>query len=180
MELEKLLTERKAAPQDALDIFDKLEPVSLEFMLGQWKGFEIITGHPMDGLLEPSGWYGKLFEHPENVHPLLMYTSKKKRLFAINPRFIPLGINFPKNNMLRVLMILLKPLLKTKKSKARIRMIAYRGKVTGTMVYDEKSIFDHFAKIDEHTMLGAMDLKGVANPYFFVLQRETQNYKLEL
>ena len=179
MDLETLLKEREAAVKDAIAIFDSLEPVRPEFMLGQWKGFEIKTGHPMDGLLEPSGWYGKLFEDPENVHPLLIYTLNKKRLFAINPRFIPLGLNFPKNHMLRMFMAFLKPLLKTKRSKARIRMIEYRGKVTGTMVYDEKGIFDHFAKIDENTMLGAMDLKGVSDPYFFVLERDLQNWKLE-
>ena len=180
MEIEILLKERKATANDAISIFDKLEPVTVEFMLGQWKGFEIITGHPIDGLLEPSGWYGKLFENPENAHPLLIYTLNKKRLFAINPRYIPLGIKIPKNNMLKVFMTILKPILKTKKSKARIRMIEYRGKVTGTMVYDQKSIFDHFAKINENTMLGAMDLKGVANPYFFVLERDTQSCKLKL
>ena len=175
MEIEILLKERKATVNDTISIFDRLEPVTVEFMLGQWKGFEIITGHPIDGLLEPSGWYGKLFENPENAHPLLIYTLNKKRVFAINPRYIPLGIKIPKNNMLKVFIAILKPILKTKKSKARIRMIEYRGKVTGTMVYDQKSIFDHFAKINENTMLGAMDLKGAANPYFFVLERDTQN-----
>ena len=179
MDIQTLLKERKAIVQDAISLFDSLEPVTLESMLGQWKGFEVKTDHPMDGLLEPSGWYGKLFEDKENVHPLLIYTANKKRLYAINPRFIPLGINFPKNKLLRVLMILCKPLLKTKRSKARIRMIEYRGKMTGTMVYDEKGIFDHFAKIDENTMLGAMDLKGVSDPYFFVLERDLQNWKLE-
>jgi len=180
MELEKLLKERKATANDAISIFSGLEPVTIGFMLGQWKGFEIITGHPIDGLLEPSGWYGKLFENPENAHPLLIHTLNKKRLFAINPRYIPLGIKIPKNNMLKFFIAILKPILKTKKSKARIRMIEYRGKVTGSMVYDEKGIFDHFAKINENTMLGAMDLKGAANPYFFVLERDTQNWKLEL
>lgn len=176
----QLITARKATAEEAIAIFDSLEPVSLEFMLGRWKGFEILTGHPIDGLLEPSGWYGKLFEDPENVHPLLIYTFQKKRLYAINPLFIPLGINFPKTKVLRYFMALLKPILKTKRSKARIRMVEYRGKVTGTMVYDAKAIFDHFAKIDERTMLGVMDLKGAANPYFFVLERDPQNWTLEL
>lgn len=180
MEIEKLLKERKVTTNDAISIFSRLEPVTVEFMLGQWRGFEIITGHPIEGLLESSGWYGKLFENQENAHPLLMHTLNKKRLFAINPRYIPLGINFPKKNILKFFIAILKPILKTKKSKARIRMIEYRGKVTGTMVYDEKGIFDHFAKINENTMLGAMDLKGAANPYFFVLERDTQNWKLEL
>ena len=175
MEIEKLLKEKKATTNEAITIFDRLEPVTLEFMLGQWKGFEIKTGHPIDGLLEPSGWYGKLFENPENVHPLLINTLNEKRLYAVNPRYIPLGINFPKNNMLKFFMAILKPILKTKKSKARMRMIEYRGKLTGTMVYDEKGIFDHFAKINENTMLGVMDLKGAVNPYFFVLERDTQS-----
>jgi hypothetical protein len=149
-------------------------------MIGRWKGFEILTGHPIDGLLGPSGWYGKLFIDPENVHPLLIYTLNHKGLFAINPLLIPLGINFPKTKILRVIMAILKPILKTKKTKARMRMIDYRGKVTGTMVYDAKAICDHFAKIDANTMLGVMDLKGSPNPYFFVLERDTQDYKLEL
>lgn len=61
-----------------------------------------------------------------------------------------------------------------------MRMIEYRGKLTGTMVYDAKAICDHFARIDNHTMLGVMDLKGSPNPYFFVLERDTQNWNLEL
>jgi hypothetical protein len=180
MDIQTLLHERKASVEKALAIFDQLEPASLDFMQGQWRGYEILTGHPIDGLLEPSGWYGKLFIDPENVHPLLIYSLNRKRLFAINPLFIPLGINFPKTKVLRFFMALLKPILKTKKSKARMRMIEYRGKLTGTMVYDAKAICDHFARIDNHTMLGVMDLKGSPNPYFFVLERDTQNWNLEL
>ncbi|WP_454197052.1 DUF4334 domain-containing protein [Nocardia sp. Marseille-Q1738] len=33
-------------------------------------------------------------------------------------------------------------------------------------------IIDHFRRADEHTLLGAMDLRGMAEPYFFVLHRE--------
>jgi hypothetical protein len=49
-------------------------------MTGRWRGFEIRTGHRLDGLLEPSGWYGKLFESVEAVHPLLFYGAQKKSL----------------------------------------------------------------------------------------------------
>ncbi|HKK74664.1 MAG TPA: DUF4334 domain-containing protein [Saprospiraceae bacterium] len=180
MEITQLLEQRKASVEEALTIFDRLEPVSLAFMRGQWSGFEILTGHPIDGLLEPSGWYGKLFADPENVHPLLIYSLDRKSLFAINPFFIPLGINFPKTQILRYFMAILKPILKTKKSKARMRMVEYRGKLTGTMIYDGKAICDHFAKIDEDRMLGVMDLKGAAAPYFFVLEREERKWQLEL
>ena len=51
-------------------------------------------------------------------------------------------------------------------------MIEYRNKVTATMCYDEKPIMDHFAKIDEKRVMGIMDLKGVAEPYIFILERD--------
>ena len=54
-------------------------------------------------------------------------------------------------------------------------MIKYRGKITGTMVYDQKGIMDHFGIIDENTMLGVMDMKGAKTPCFFVLERDSKN-----
>ena len=175
MELQSLLKKRSCSIEEGLSIFDSLEPVTLDFMKGQWKGYEIKTGHFMEGLLEPSGWYGKLFENSENVHPLLIYTWNKKQVYPINPKIIPLGMSFPKTKILRFLMIILKPILKTKRSKARMRMVNYRGKLTGTMVYDSKGILDHFTKIDSNTMLGLMDMKGSKNPYFFILERDSKN-----
>jgi hypothetical protein len=65
-------------------------------MKSQWKGYEIKTGYFMEGLLEPSGWYGKLFENSENAHPLSIYTWNKKQVYPINPKIIPLGMSFPK------------------------------------------------------------------------------------
>jgi len=159
-------------------IFDQLQPATLELMTGRWKGFEINTGHQMDGLLGPSGWYGKLFLNPEEVHPLLFYTNNKTEIYSFNPKFLPLNLKLPKSKILGNIISLLKPVLKTKKSKARMRMVEYRGKVTGTMVYDEKAIMDHFAKIDDNTMLGVMDLKGDSQPYVFVLERDNTEFKL--
>ena len=179
MTVQDLLKAKTATVEEGLEVFDSLPPVTLAFMLGQWKGYELITGHPLEGLLEASGWYGKLFENPDRVHPLLMYTLNKKRVFPINPSFIPLGIPLPKSKIAKIIIAFFKPILKTKKAKARIRMIEYRGKATGTMAYDSKGIFDHFAKIDENSMLGVMDLKGSSQPYFFVLTRDTRP-KLEI
>jgi len=174
MTIKDLLEKRKTTVQEGLAIFDQLPPVTLDFMKGQWKGFEIATGHPIEGLLEASGWYGKLFENQEDVHPLLIYSLNKKSVFPINPALVPLGIPIPKVKALKVIITLFKPVLKTRKGKARMRMIEYRGKVTGTMAYDAKGIFDHFAKIDGNSMLGVMELKGSSQPYFFVLERDSQ------
>ncbi len=170
--LEDILQKRKATVKEALEIFDRLEMVPEDFMIGRWKGKEIETNHQMDGILVASGWYGKLFLNSEEVHPLLFYTKNKTELYAVNPRIVPMHMKFPKSDVVGILMRLVKPILQTKKSTARLRMIEYRNRVTATMCYDEKAILDHFAKIDENRVMGVMDLKGVPDPYIFILERD--------
>jgi hypothetical protein len=60
----------------------------------------------------------------------------------------------------------------TETSQARLRMMEYRHQVTATMIYDQLPINDSFRKIDDNTVFGAMDFKGVPQPFFFVLRRE--------
>ena len=170
--IEDILKDRKTASEEALDIFDHLDAVPVDFMIGRWKGFEIKSDHRMDGLLEVAGWYGKLFRSPEEVHPLLFYTRNKIALYAVNPRIVPMHISLPKPYVAGILMKLLKPFLQTKKSAARLRIIEYRGRATATMCYDEKAILDHFARIDDNRVMGVMDLKGVPEPYIFMLERD--------
>lgn len=177
----ELLATRQASPETLAAIYDAAPPAELDFMLGRWKGFEVRSGHFMDGLLELTGWYGKLFESPEEVHPLLFYNWNKQGLFAVNPLLIPLQLPFPKTRALGPLMQLLRPILATKRSKARLRMIAYRGKMTATMVYDHKAIMDHFVQLDEDHVLGVMDLKGDGkHPYFFGLERDETALPLKI
>ncbi|AEI81920.1 hypothetical protein CNE_BB1p05000 (plasmid) [Cupriavidus necator N-1] len=51
-------------------------------------------------------------------------------------------------------------------------MVEYRGKVTGTLIYDQQPILDHFVMIDSQTVLGIMDFKEFPQPGAFVLQRD--------
>lgn len=156
---------------EALCWFDKLETIGESFMIGSWKGRELRTGHPMEGLLEASGWYGKFFPDRENVHPLVF--AKGQHKFSGKPAVLfPLS-NIPVPKMLiPVFMLLIKPLIRTRHSKARLRMVEYRGKASATMIYDELPICDHFRKIDANRVLGAMDSKGTEDPYFFILEKE--------
>ena len=170
--LEDILKDRKATAKEALEIFDRLETTTVDFMIGRWKGFEIESNHQMDGLLAATGWYGKLFLNSEEVHPLLFYTKNLTELYSVNPRIVPMHMKFPKSDIVGILMRLVKPFLQTKKSTARLRMIEYRNRATATMCYDEKAILDHFAKIDDNRVMGVMDLKGVAEPYIFILERD--------
>jgi len=178
--LQTMLSQRKIEVAEGLEIFDSLPPVTLDDMLGQWSGYGIETGNRFDALLGKSGWYGKRFISPKEVHPLLFFTRNKKGLYAVNPALLPLQIDLPISSIVDPLFLLLKPILQTRKPKAQMRMIEFRGKVTGTMVYDAQPIMDHFALIDEHTLLGVMDYKADPNPYIFVLERDDTPYKARL
>ncbi len=74
---------------EALAMFDAASAVSIDEMIGQWRGTGLQTGHPMDGLLERYGWYGKSFVDADTVHPLL-FGTEGVRLVAIDPRWIPI------------------------------------------------------------------------------------------
>ena len=77
---QSILKAGQTTTERALQLFDALEPVSLDFMLGVWQGSGLETNHPMDGLLEASNWYGKEFVDTENVHPLLFLDGQGKIL----------------------------------------------------------------------------------------------------
>ena len=58
---QSILQAGKTTTQEALQLYDSLEPVNCDFMWGRWQGAGLHTDHPMDGLLELSNWYGKEF-----------------------------------------------------------------------------------------------------------------------
>ncbi|MBM9461604.1 DUF4334 domain-containing protein [Nocardioides sp. zg-536] len=159
---------------EALAFFDTLPAVRAETLRGQWRGRELATGHPMDGLLEASGWYGKRFDSADEVHPLL-FTAPGGRIVSADPRRIPFGMldSIPEQVVSRgrAVMGVALPLLVTKKPRARLRNVEYRGVVTAGMSYDHLPIIDLFRRVDDTTLLGCMDLRA-APPYFFVLQRD--------
>lgn len=158
----------------ALALFDSLDPVDVDFMLGRWVGAGFDTNHPMDGLLETFGWYGKAFVTPDDVHPLLF--RRGGDVVSISPRFMPMNLLWklpvPRSALLNALSLPLKFALQTGRARARLRMLEHRGKVSATMIYDDLPIHDVFRKVDDVTVLGVMDLKGMPQPFFFLLRRE--------
>lgn len=163
----------------AQEFFDSLPPVRSEELFGRWHGGEVPTNHPMDGILTVSGWYGKQFDDLDHVHPLL-FSDARGDIFAVDPMLAPISMvgrisglaDSPvvKRSSPSALAVL-KPLIKTAKHRARLRNIEYRGQVSAAMVYDHKAIIDHFRKVDDSTLLGVMDLRDMAQPYFFTLRR---------
>ncbi|MBM0744239.1 DUF4334 domain-containing protein [Phormidium sp. CLA17] len=146
-------------------------------MLGSWKGAGFPTNHPLDGALEAYYWHGKRFENTEQVHPLIFKTMSGDTT-SINPLWMMPALSLldrlpiPKSQAVGRIFQMCISLFATRRSCARLRMTHYRGKESATMIYDALPINDIFCKVDEDTVLGVMDLKGMEQPFFFVLRRE--------
>ncbi len=123
-------------------VYDKLEPVGLGFMLGQWRGGCFNTGHRGEAMLEQLNWCGKRFHATDDVDPILCNVD---------------GGDAVASDVM---------------GKASLRMVEYRGVVTATMVYDNHPIFDHFKQVSSDLVLGVMDSKGDDTPLYFYLSRQ--------
>lgn len=173
-ELARLEAEGATTAQ-AYAVYDSLPAATLDQLLGAWRGSGLRTGHAMDGLLEAYGWHGKLFEGPDAAHPLVF--SDERGRFAVNPALVPMTLVDRHGSRLhhpRVVAAARRTLraARTRRPRARLRMVEHRGVVTGTMSYDALPINDHFRAVDADTLLGVMDLRGMEQPFFFVLRRE--------
>ena len=173
----RALEQGRVSADEALAIFDALPAVEVPFMLGAWKGAGFHTGHALDGVLEGYHWHGKRFDSVEHVHPLV-FSRRDGSLTYVNPLLtlpslgmlerLPVLESAPAGALFRAML----GLVSTGKSAARLRATTYRGVTSATMQYDNLPINDVFRRVDERTVLGVMDLKGVQAPFFFVLRRE--------
>jgi hypothetical protein len=176
--LEKLhALEQGTTQQAAMAYYDTLAPARIEDLIGAWRGSEVPTAHPFDGLLAAFGWHGKRFDGPDEAHPLL-FDDGKGGVVSINPSLMPMSLTIRYAGIVRSplaqpLFRLVRPLLATRSPRARLRMTEYRGVVSATMSYDALPINDVFRKVDGDTLLGAMDMRGVDAPFVFVLRRES-------
>lgn len=171
----EMRSKKNNSTEDSFALFDALDTVSIEDTIGRWHGSGFLTGHTMDGALETFNWYGKEFVDADNVHPLV-FKSFGKTLFKVNPSLMPvrLATLIPSTNLwpLRYVFLLVRFFFQTSRSKARVRQIEFRGKLTAVMIYDNLPIHDIFKKVNKDTLFGCMDFKGMKQPFFFVLERD--------
>jgi hypothetical protein len=170
-----LLASGSRSLAEALAFFDRLPAATVPAMIGRWRGSDLGTDHPLDGLLEAFGWYGKSFVDAETVHPLLFRMGPA--IEPINPALMPMALAARAPRLLhhpavRAVFLLCRPLLRTSRPKARLRQVEHRGVVSAAMIYDDLPIIDHFRTVDADTLLGLMDLRGMDQPFFFVLRRD--------
>ena len=159
----------------ALEVFDASQSVQVEEALGRWRGQVLSTGHAWEGLLEAYGWFGKRFDGPDTAHPLVF--TDRRGTYAVNPALLPLGMVTTLGRAACHPIIARAGRLglraaRTREPRARLRMIEHRGVVSAAMVYDALPVIDHFRRVDDHRMIGVMDMRGMADPLVFVLVRD--------
>jgi hypothetical protein len=169
--------EQGTTSEAALSFYDSLPPVTVEEMIGAWQGSEIPTGHAFDGLLKAFGWHGKRFDSVDCAHPLV-FDAPGHGLISVNTALLPVGllVRWPvvfHHPLVAGAFRLTRPALRTSKPKARLRMMEYRGVITATMSYDDLPIHDSFRSAGPDVLIGAMDLRGLNQPFMFALRRES-------
>ncbi|WP_433830646.1 DUF4334 domain-containing protein [Actinoplanes sp. CA-015351] len=140
----------KVSPDELDQLWTTLETIRPEEMLGAWKGSEFVSGHPFEGNLARVRWHGKTFASLTDVTPLVCLDDDGNK-YA--------NIDFAKGG-------------------ASLWTVEFRGEPTATMVYDGRPILDHFKRVDDETVLGVMNGKGVmaddGRHYYFLLTKEIE------
>ncbi|PLN78181.1 GXWXG protein-domain-containing protein [Aspergillus taichungensis] len=77
----KLVTEgQHVDASEVTALYDRLPPVSVQELLGEWQGLAIQTGHQDIGILDSIGWVGKTFHSANEVDPVIVLSPDGKRV----------------------------------------------------------------------------------------------------
>jgi len=148
-ELDALRALDRIPPDRVPALWDSLAPARVEDIEGsRWKGTGLDTGHPMSGMLADMRWWGKDFTDARRVHPILVTDES--------------GEVVPDTSA-------------TGGGGASLWEVSFRGRPTASMVYDRLPVIDHFAVVDDHTLLAVMNGRGTLHEgrhFWFVLERE--------
>src|SRR3954447_19048279 len=160
----------------ALAYFDRQHPVPPDALHGRWRGVEVPTGHPFDGLLASHGRYGKEFLDTERVHPLL-FADRAGVPHPVDPTAAPLGLIRRHPRLLGTLPAragfpVARRLLRTHRPAGRGRAVSHRDVLTSELVYDRLPVSDVLRRVEDDVLVGLMDMRGVPRPYFFLLLRD--------
>ncbi|WP_183843110.1 GXWXG domain-containing protein [Rhizobium etli] len=155
--------------------FSSLAPVQPNEMLGLWRGAGIPSDHPLDGVLENLGWFGKRF-HADMRADALLFQWRADRLVAIEPGFFPIGLAikaapFGRTMVARSWFSYLQKALRARGTTASLALQTSGDGVTAAMCYDRQPIVDYFRRMNGQELAGMMCITGDARRYFFKLRR---------
>jgi hypothetical protein len=173
--MSNLIPKSFSSQDHALQFFDALPAVSLEDVIGLWEGQGLWTGHPLDGVLENLGWFGKRF-YPDLRVDALLFRTGSMRLVPVDPAFIPVRLalrfsRFARSRFARNWFSCIQKALRANGTVASLKSLPFRDRISAAIIYDRQPIVDHFRMIDQDTIVGAMTVQGDARVYFFVLTR---------
>ena len=127
------------------EFWTTLEPASIDFMIGEWTGGELVTGHRGNGFLGDR-WFGTTFTSAADVQPIICLDAD--------------GNKFSDTKLMN--------------GAASLWMEEFRGELTATMVYDGAPVHDHFKKVDDDAVVAITNGKGVLDEgryMYFYLER---------
>ncbi|MCV3769003.1 DUF4334 domain-containing protein [Rhizobium sp. TRM95796] len=158
-----------------IEAFKRLAPIELRELAGLWAGRGVPSGHQFDGVLENLGWFGKRFRQDMKADALLFHGGDR-RLVAVDPKWIPLRLAlrwhaFGRTQAAQNLFSYLQGQMRAMGPVAELRTVAFGGVMSAAMVYDRQPIIDHFRRIDDGKIMGAMTVAGEDLIYFFELER---------
>lgn len=147
---DELRAAEPADPGDLDALWADLTPVTVEEILGPWRGGDFSTGHILSTVLEKVNWHGKRFDGPLDAKPLICRGADGE---------------------------LYSNLAAGGGGEASLWPVEFRGETTATMVYDAMPVFDHFKRVDADTLMGIMNGKlesafGVTELAYFWLERD--------
>ena len=107
----------------------------------------------------------------------MLFLDRAGRPRPVDPALLPIGLLRDRTGLAAHPLTVraftgVRPALFTRKPTARLRALEHRGVVTAAMVYDPLPIIDVFRRLSDDVRLGLMDLRGLPDPFFFVLRRE--------
>ena len=155
--------------------FKTLGPVLPAEMVGLWRGEDIPSDHPFDGVLENLQWFGKRFL-PDLRADALLFQWKPDRLVPLEPaafpirlaiRLAPLG----RTSLARKLFSHVQKVARAHGTTAKLTLRMVDGLETTAMVYDKLPVIDVFGRVAENEVAGMMVVDGDDRWYFFRLRK---------
>jgi hypothetical protein len=157
--------------------FCSLDPFDPRNLVGLWRGRGVPTDHPLDGVLENLGWFGKRF-HPGFRADALLFQRVPGRLVAIEPALIPLRLTLcagsvGRTRVARSVFLFSQRFLRAQGTTASIDTRTFDGVGSAAMIYDRQPITDYFRRVADDRVMGMMLVRDDPRPYFFDLARTT-------
>ena len=133
--------DKKTIPFEQLaNYFQSLDAMSTPEIIGEWRGGFFKSGNSIDWTLKDY-WIIKWVGKN-----FVTENNVKAHVY----RFLGIKFNFP---------II---------GKASVRQVEFNGKVSTAIIYNHLPIIDHFRKVNNTTIMGAMDYKGKVVLYFYL------------